>query len=207
MKKIIAFTGSNSPNSINQILIDYIVKEFSNNGIEYLDLKKYSLPIYSPSTEQKGIPAPTKELFQTFTSADGFILASPEHNGLPSAFLKNHIDWLSRIDQRFFGDKPVLLLSTSPGKTGGSSHLEIMAKLVQRWGGELVGQFSLGDFYQNFDTRTNTPNKSKDEQSLKQLVKSLLNYKEQPIESYRTQREIEVFIHKTVNQYKNKGFL
>jgi NAD(P)H-dependent FMN reductase len=207
MKKIVAFAGSNSPNSINQILIDYIVKEFPNNGIASVDLKGYDPPIYSTEIEEKGIPAATKELFQTFTSADGFILASPEHNGLPSAFLKNHIDWLSRIDQRFFGDKPVLLLSTSPGRTGGSSHLEIMAKLVQRWGGELVGKFSLGDFYQNFDTRTNTPNKSKDEQSLKQLVKSLLNYKEQSIERYRTQREIEVFINKTVNQYKNKGFL
>jgi len=207
MKKIIAFTGSNSPNSINQKLIDYILKEFPNSCIEYLDLRGYNLPMYSPEIEQKGIPFSAKDLFQTFTSANGFILASPEHNGLPSAFLKNHIDWLSRIDQRFFGDKPILLLSTSPGRTGGSSHLEIMAKLVERWGGELVGQFSLGDFYQNFDTRTNTPNKSKDEQSLKQLVKSLLNYKEQPIESYRTQREIEVFINKTVSQYKNKGFL
>jgi NAD(P)H-dependent FMN reductase len=207
MKRIIAFTGSNSPNSINQILIDYIIKEFPNKGIAPLDLKGYDLPIYSPEIEEKGIPAATKELFQTFASADGFILASPEHNGLPSAFLKNHIDWLSRVDQRLFQDKPILLLSTSPGATGGKSHLDILAKLVQRWGGELVGKFSLGDFYQNFDTRTNTPNKSEHEQSLKHLVKSLLGYQKTPSASYRTHREIEVFLNRIVNQYKSKGFL
>lgn len=207
MKKIVAFTGSNGPNSINQRLIDYILKEFPNNGIAYLDLKGYDLPIYSPSTEQKGIPMPTKELFQTFASADGFILASPEHNGLPSAFLKNHIDWLSRIDQRFFGDKPILLLSASPGRTGGSSHLEIMAKLVQRWGGELVGQFSLGDFYQNFDISTTSLNKSKDERLLKRLIQDLLDHQKLPVGTFRTQSEIDAFIAKAINRYKNTGYL
>ncbi|RPG36980.1 MAG: NADPH-dependent oxidoreductase [Muricauda sp. TMED12] len=207
MKKIIAFTGSTSHNSINQKLLDYIIKEFPNKGIELLDLKSYELPIYSPETEKKGIPIQTKEIFQIFNSADGFILASPEHNGLPSAFLKNHIDWLSRVDQRFFHDKPILLLSTSPGATGGKSHLDILAKLVHRWGGELIGQFSLSDFYQNFDTRTNTPNKSAHEQSLNHLVKSLLNFHEKPSAIYRTNREIEVFLNRIVNQYKSKGFL
>ncbi len=207
MKKIIAFTGSTSHNSINQKLLEYILREFPDNGIEILDLKLYELPIYSPETEKKGIPIQTKEIFQIFNSADGFILASPEHNGLPSAFLKNHIDWLSRVDQRFFHDKPILLLSTSPGATGGKSHLDILVKLVYRWGGELVGQFSLGDFYRNFDCHTNTLCKSKDEQSLKQLIESLLNYQKQPKESYRTQREIELFLSKIVDQYKNKGYL
>ncbi|MEC7770290.1 MAG: NAD(P)H-dependent oxidoreductase [Bacteroidota bacterium] len=207
MKKIIAFTGSTSHNSINRKLLKYIIREFPNDRIEFLDLKEYDIPIYSTEIEKKGIPIWTKELFQTFTSVDGFILASPEHNGLPSAFLKNHIDWLSRVDQRFLQDKPILLLSTSPGATGGKSHLEILAKLVQRWGGELVGQFSLGDFNRNFDCLTNTLCKSKDEQSLKQLVESLLNYQKQPTESYRSQREMELFLSKIVGQYKNKGYL
>ncbi len=207
MKKIIAFTGSTRHNSINQKLLEYILREFPNNGIEILDLNSYELPIYSSDTEKKGIPIQTKEIFQNFNSADGFILASPEHNGLPSAFLKNHIDWLSRVDQRFLQDKPILLLSTSPGAAGGKSHLDILAKLVHRWGGELIGQFSLSDFYQNFDTRTNTPNKSEHEQSLKILVNSLLDYQKIPSSIYRPKREIEVFLNRMVNQYKSKGFL
>ncbi len=175
MKKIIAFTGSNNPASINEKLIKYILEEFPNCGIEFLDLKKYKLPIYSQEVEKKGIPNHAKELFQLLTGAEGYILASPEHNGLPSAFLKNTIDWLSRIDQRFFGDKPILLLSTSPGTTGGSTHLKILANLVQRWGGLLVGRFSLGSFQKNFDDDTKSINNSKCEEVLKELVIDLLS--------------------------------
>lgn len=202
MKKIFAFTGSNNPASINEKLIKYIIKEFPNSGIEFIDLKKYDLPIYSQEIEQKGIPKHAKELFQIFTAAEGFILASPEHNGLPSAFLKNTIDWLSRIDQRFFGDKPILLLSTSPGATGGSTHLEILANLVHRWGGQLVGRFSLGSFQQNFNDDTKSLNNPKEEYVLKNLVVSLLT--DQPV---KEEDDVEEFLTKIVNQYKSKGFI
>ncbi len=151
MKKIIAFTGSNNPNSINEKFVRYIISEFPEAKIEFLDLKVFNVPIYSQAIEEMGIPEKIRKLFQIFTEADGFILASPEHNGLPSAFLKNIIDWLSRIDQQFFGQKPILLLSTSPGVTGGRTHLQLLAGLVGRWGGNLVGQYSLGSFAENFD--------------------------------------------------------
>lgn len=206
MKKIIAFTGSNSPNSINQRLIEYIQQEFPDSGIEYLDLKDHELPIYSVEIEERGIPIQAKELFQLFASANAFILASPEHNGLPSAFLKNHIDWLSRIDQHFLGDKPILLLSASPGATGGSSHLGILATLVQRWGGVLTGLFSLGHFHQNFDIATNKPNKSKDEHQLRRLVNDLLKH-QLPKGNHRTQAEIDALIANTISKFKRKGFL
>jgi NAD(P)H-dependent FMN reductase len=151
MKKIIAITGSNNPDSINEKFVRYIISEFPHTGIEFVDLKDFNVPIYSQAIEEMGIPEKIKKLFQIFTEADGFILASPEHNGLPSAFLKNIIDWLSRIDQQFFGQKPILLLSTSPGVTGGRTHLQLLAGLVGRWGGNLVGQYSLGSFAENFD--------------------------------------------------------
>lgn len=189
MKKIIAFAGSNNPASINEKLIKYIIQEFPKSRIEFLDLKKYTLPIYSQEIEQKGIPNQAKELFQLFTSAEGFILASPEHNGLPSAFLKNTIDWLSRIDQRFFGDNPLLLLSTSPGATGGSTHLEILVNLVQRWGGKLIGQFSLGSFQQNFNDDTKSLNNPKEEYVLKNLVESFL--RNQPVSEEKDPNDIE----------------
>ncbi len=151
MKKIIAFTGSNNPNSINEKLVLSILKKYPGQNIEFIDLKDFNVPIYSQEIEQNGIPKQIKKLFQLFTEANAFIIASPEHNGLPSAFLKNIIDWLSRIDQRIFCEKPVLLLSTSPGPTGGKTHLQILEKLVLRWGGLFVEQYSLGSFDQNFD--------------------------------------------------------
>ena len=175
MKKIIAFTGSNNPNSINQKLVQSIIKKYPDQNIEFIDLKKFNVPIYSQDIEQNGIPEPIKKLFQLFTETDAFIIASPEHNGLPSAFLKNMIDWLSRIDQRFFSEKPVLLLSTSPGPTGGKTHLQILEKLVLRWGGLFVEQYSLGSFDQNFDKNNLSITDPHENIKLKKAVDALIN--------------------------------
>ncbi len=151
MKTILAFTGSNSAHSINAKLLKAVVKKIPGQEVITLDLKDYEVPIYSMEQENRAFPAAIEQLFHLFRKADGFIIASPEHNGLPTAFLKNTIDWLSRVDQKFFGEKPVLLLSTSPGQNGGRSGLEILAQLLPRWGGRVTSLFSLGAFQQNFD--------------------------------------------------------
>ena len=151
MKKILAFSGSNNPESINKQLLISTINKIPKMNVHHIQLTDYNIPIYNPEIEKKGIPKSIREIFQLFTEADGFIIASPEHNGLPSSFFKNIIDWLSRIDQKFFGDKPVLLMSTSPGATGGASHLQILIKLLPRWGGNLSGHYSLGSFNDNFD--------------------------------------------------------
>ncbi len=152
MKNIIAFTGSTNPDSINKKLLTAAIHKFPIDSVHFINLTDYNIPIYSQKIEAEGIPKAIKKLFQLFTKADGFIIASPEHNGLPSSFLKNIIDWLSRIDQYFFGDKPILLMSTSPGVNGGNSHLQILINLLPRWGGNLSGVYSLGDFKHKFDS-------------------------------------------------------
>ncbi len=179
MKKILAFTGSNNPNSINEKLVQSIISKYPDQNIEFIDLKRFDVPIYSQNIEQNGIPKPIKKLFQLFTEADAFIIASPEHNGLPSAFLKNTIDWLSRINQKFIDGKPVLLLSTSPGPMGGKTHLQILEKLVLQWGGLFVEQYSLGSFYQNFDLDTMTITDPAENNKLKQAMQALI--KQQPL--------------------------
>ena len=156
MKKIVAFSGSNNPDSINEKLVQSLINRYSEYDIRFIDLKKFDAPIYSQEIQSNGIPQQIQDLYQIFEESEGFIIASPEHNGLPSAFLKNIIDWLSVITQRFFNDKPVLLLSTSPGATGAKTHLGILAKLVPLWGGVLKCTYSLGSFNENFDTSTNT---------------------------------------------------
>ncbi|WP_350286265.1 NAD(P)H-dependent oxidoreductase [uncultured Croceitalea sp.] len=162
MKKIIAFSGSNNPDSINEKLVQSIIQRYSEYDIRFIDLKKFDAPIYSQEIQSNGIPQQIQYLYQIFEESEGFIIASPEHNGLPSAFLKNIIDWLSVVTQRFFNDKPVLLLSTSPGATGAKTHLGILAKLVPLWGGILKGTYSLGSFNENFDTSSNTISKEEE---------------------------------------------
>ncbi|MEM9648864.1 MAG: NAD(P)H-dependent oxidoreductase [Bacteroidota bacterium] len=174
MKKILAFTGSNNPNSINEKLISAALKTIPSDQIERIVLSEVDVPIFSLKEEEKGFPKSIKELFKQFAQADGFIISSPEHNGLPTAFLKNIIDWISRIDQKFFGDKPVLLLSTSPGRNGGASNLRVLEQLLPIWGGNPTGTFALGSFNHSFDQNTMEVSDAEQATKLDRAVKNFL---------------------------------
>lgn len=152
MKKIIAISASNSPASINHELLRAAAFHLEESEVDFISFTDVSLPVYNESVEeQEGIPLFIQELHRQLLRADGFIISVPEHNGLPPACFKNILDWLSRIGQGIFNDKPVLLLSTSPGANGGNSGLRILSALMPRWGGRVTGIFSLGNFYQHFD--------------------------------------------------------
>tara|TARA_B100000809_G_scaffold91232_1_gene89750 strand:+ start:422 stop:1390 length:969 start_codon:yes stop_codon:yes gene_type:complete len=179
MKRIIAFTGSNNPNSINEKLVQSIISKYPDQSIKFIDLKRFDVPIYSQNIEQHGIPKPIKILFQLFAETDAFIIASPEHNGLPSAFLKNTIDWLSRINQKFLNEKPILLLSASPGPAGGKTHLQILEKLMLQWGALFVEQYSLGSFDQNLDKVGLVITNQQENIKLEKAMQAIIN--EQPI--------------------------
>ncbi|MTI89063.1 MAG: NAD(P)H-dependent oxidoreductase [Balneolaceae bacterium] len=149
---IIAFAGSNSSHSINEQLIKATIQGFSNKKVQYIDLKQLDIPVYGIDLEQtEGIPEEIKTLHQQMLKAEGFIIASPEHNGLMPAFFKNIIDWLSRIDRKVFMDKPVLLMSTSPGANGGATSLSILAGLMPFWGANVIDTYSLSKFNDSFD--------------------------------------------------------
>lgn len=163
MKKILAFSGSNNSQSINNTLIQILAKKANQTTVDIIDLNDFNLPMYGIDVESRGIPADALRLRAMLNAYDALIIASPEHNGSMPAFLKNVIDWLSRIRQGapFFGDevKPVLLVSASPGANGGATNLKTMAKLMYHWGGDIKGSYSLGSFadkFQNgaFDTST-----------------------------------------------------
>ncbi|BDS10392.1 NADPH-dependent FMN reductase [Aureispira anguillae] len=151
MKKILAFSGSNSSTSINQKLI--LATTQLIDGIDVIDLRDYDAPIYSSDIEKaSGIPTNIQKLYDLIQGYDSVILSSPEHNGLPPAFLKNILDWLSRTDgQKFLQDKKVALLSTSPGKNGGASSLGKLSAVIPYWGATIVGTYSLGSFFDKVD--------------------------------------------------------
>ena len=151
MKKILAFSGSNNNQSINQNLIHMTASKVTKHTVTVIDLNNYPMPIYSIEIEAQGIPEAVKQLRQVMLEHDALIIASPEHNGSMPAFLKNVIDWLSRAaqpGQPFFGEtkKPVLLLSTSSGAGGGATNLNTMATLMPWWGGDVKGIYSLASY-------------------------------------------------------------
>jgi chromate reductase len=152
MKKIIAFGASSSKNSINKQLATYVANQFEDVSVEILDLNDYELPIYSTDKEKEtGIPELAINFYNKIGSADLIIISFAEHNGAYSASFKNIFDWISRINGKTFQEKPMLLLSTSPGPRGGSSVLEIAKNRFPFQGGIIKGSFSLPSFNDNFD--------------------------------------------------------
>ncbi|MBN3495711.1 NADPH-dependent FMN reductase [Vibrio neptunius] len=155
MKKILAISGSNHAQSINTKLLKHAISHIETHAVTYLDMTEYPLPIYSQDIEAAGIPENAKVLWDIFASHDALIFSVPEHNGFMPVFLKNVIDWLSRIatkDTGFFGtpNVPVLLLSTSPGANGGATSLQTMKSLMPWWGAEVTAAYSLGNFNTHF---------------------------------------------------------
>ncbi len=151
MKNIIAFAGSNSKNSINKQLAIYAANQINNFEIKVLDLNDFELPLYCIDYEtEHGIPDNAQKFLDQIKASDGIVLSLAEHNGAYSTVFKNLFDWMSRIDGKLWSDKPMLLMATSPGGRGGATVLEIAKGRFPHMGGNIIADFSLPLFTQNF---------------------------------------------------------
>lgn len=152
MKKIIAFAGSSSKNSINKQLATYTAHLFENAEVEVLDLNDYEMPLFSVDREKdNGIHNLAHDFYAKIGSADLLVISLAEHNGAYSSAFKNILDWTSRINNKTFQEKPMLLMASSPGARGGATVLEIASKRFPFQGAQVKGTFSLPVFYENFD--------------------------------------------------------
>lgn len=78
-------------------------------------------PLYNADLQnEKGFPDGVIALADAIRGADGVIIVSPEYNWTIPGGLKNAIDWVSRLKDQPFKDKPVALQSASVGLLGGS---------------------------------------------------------------------------------------
>ncbi len=151
MKKIIALGGSNSKDSINKKLAVYAANQITDSETIVADLNEFELPLYGIDLEKEiGIPENAIKLNEYLEEVDGIIISMAEHNGSFTAAFKNTIDWLSRIDQKVWKDKPMLLMATSPGGRGGATVLGTAIASFPFLGGKVIADFSLPSFYDNF---------------------------------------------------------
>ncbi|MEM6644444.1 MAG: NAD(P)H-dependent oxidoreductase [Bacteroidota bacterium] len=150
MSKILAFAGSNHQQSINYKLVNFASTKLSAEEVHLLDIRSWNVPIYSIDHDPDETPSEISQLIDLIKTHHGFVISTPEHNGNISAFLKNILDWLSRRSDQVFEGKPVLLLSTSPGGSGGANSLDYLEKSLPRQGALIASKFSLPSFYQNF---------------------------------------------------------
>ncbi len=138
--KLVAFSGSTRSGSFNQQLIKAaakIAQEELGLDVTVISLSDYPLPLYDGDWEDaNGLPEQVLVLKQLIHSHDAVLIASPEYNASVTAVLKNTIDWMSRPgDERDPGkvlfEKPVALLSASPGGLGGIRGLNHLRAILQ----------------------------------------------------------------------------
>lgn len=150
-KIIVTIGGSSSKNSINKILAEYAGSLLKNAILTKVDLNEFEMPLFSVDLEkEEGFPKGALALNEVIEKADGFIISLSEHNGAYSTAFKNAFDWLSRINGKVWRNKPMLLLSTSPGIRGGQSVLNIALDRFPFNGGNIIGSMPFPSFNENF---------------------------------------------------------
>jgi chromate reductase, NAD(P)H dehydrogenase (quinone) len=78
-------------------------------------------PLYNFDIQnEQGIPAEVNALAGAIRAADGLIVVSPEYNWSIPGGWKNAIDWMSRMKNQPFENKPVLIQSAAGGLLGGA---------------------------------------------------------------------------------------
>lgn len=172
--KVIAFAGSSSKTSINKKLAIYAAGLIQHAEIEVLDLNDYELPLFSVDREAEiGQPEIARTFLEKMESADIIVLSLAEHNASFSSAFKNIYDWASRQNKVVFGNTPMLLLATSPGRGGGQNVIETAKISLPKYGGNIITTFSLPSFNHNFDVVENKISNAEFDQQLRSAVATM----------------------------------
>ncbi len=152
MKKVLALGASNSSTSINKKFATYVANQLDSVEVIVVDLNDFELPLYGPDLEARiGIPKAAQEFNDLLGNVDAIVLSLAEYNGNYTTAFKNIFDWISRIDMKtIFKNKPMFLLATSPGGRGAKNVLDISKNLFPHFGGNIIADYSLANFHQNF---------------------------------------------------------
>jgi len=173
-KRVVAFAASSSRSSINKQLLTWACGLLEDAEVEILDLNDYEMPLFSVDREhQLGQPAPAREFLDKIAGSDGIIISFAEHNGAYSAAYKNLYDWVSRIEPKVYRDKPMVLLSTSPGGRGGKSVMELALSQIPRFGGDIRASVSMPSFGENFDSEAGRVSNPEIADEIKTAIKRL----------------------------------
>ena len=150
--KVLAFAASNSRKSINKALIHYAATRLPESDVEIIDINDYEMPIYNAELEEAhGIPEAASRFLDKIAKADALVISYAEHNGSYTAAYKNLFDWASRKNRAVYQDKPIVMLSTSPGAGGGKSVLSAAVESAHFFAGNVKASLSIPEFFKNFD--------------------------------------------------------
>lgn len=164
--RLLVVAGSARQGSLNVQLAQAAAGLARQAGAEVstLDLRSLDLPVYDGDLEAtSGVPAGAQALLEALRTHDALLLVTPEYNGFPTPLVINAWDWLSRIQPQsapaqpgglaVTANKPVALLSASPGPLGGLRALNYVRQYLQMVFAMIVvpQQFALGKAHEAFD--------------------------------------------------------
>ena len=157
MSFILGIPGSNSKNSNNKKLVEYIVTKISQEKetIEtlVLDLNDFEMPIFNPDkNEESGTPEKAKEVKDLIIKADAIVSSLAEYNGSFTPAFKIIIDWTSVVAKSMWEDKPLFILSSSPGPRGGESVLASFNNYFPHRGGNIISSMSVPSVMKTFNS-------------------------------------------------------
>lgn len=161
MKKIIVIGGSNSKYSINKEFALYTANQIKNIEVEVLDLNEFEMPLFSVDTEKEtGVPELAIKFLERIGNSDGVILSLAEHNGSYTVAFKNILDWTSRACENIdiWRNKPMFLLSTSPGGRGGASVHKQAMSFFPHMSAQIKSTFTLPKYYDNYSSENGIVN-------------------------------------------------
>lgn len=174
--KLLAFAASNSSRSINRQLVSYASSLLPEFDTEILDINDYEMPLFSVDREERdGHPPQAQQFLDKIAAADALLISFAEHNHSYTAAWKNLYDWCSRLETKVYQNKPVVLLSTSPGGRGGANVMASAEMSVPRFGGQVKGSLSIPSFNDNFDSGSGRLTNAELDAKLKVTVRKLLD--------------------------------
>jgi chromate reductase, NAD(P)H dehydrogenase (quinone) len=118
MSNVITICGSLRKGSYNRMLAN-LLPSLAPAGMNIKPAPSIEMPIYNADVQAQGFPPQAVALGDAVRAADGVIIVSPEYNFSIPGGLKNAIDWVSRMENQPFKDKPLLIQSAANGILGG----------------------------------------------------------------------------------------
>jgi chromate reductase len=118
---VLVICGSLRKGSYNAALTRAL-PELAPPELKFVPAPDFStLPMYNADIQEaSGFPPAVEDLAAAIRAADGVLFVSPEYNWSMPGWLKNGIDWVSRVKDQPFQDKPVAIQSCSGGPLGGA---------------------------------------------------------------------------------------
>jgi len=121
MANVLTICGSLRKKSYNAALVRALPALVPDGMVLTAAPRVDTMPHYNhDDQEATGFPPSVNAFADAIRGADGVIIVSPEYNWTIPATLKNAIDWVSRMKDQPFKDKPVALQSASGALLGGS---------------------------------------------------------------------------------------